>query len=140
MSKNTYKIDGAKLREDLEKAAGKSVYQISLDHGFSSNFIKQACKANRASPMLQAIVKLYGIDPELYIIRETELKQMTIEDMQYERMNKALDQSAKAFDALNSAVCNCTNTIEIAFRKLSEEWNKAMEAYNESIKRLKEGK
>ena len=140
MSKNTYKIDGAKLREDLEKAAGKSVYQISLDNGFSSNFIKQACKANRASPMLQAIVKLYGIDPELYIIRETELKQMTIEDMQSERANKAIEQSAKAFNKLNSAVCTCANNIDIAFKKLTEEWNKAMEAYNESVKRLKEGK
>lgn len=140
MSKNTYKIDGAKLKEDLEKAAGKSVYQISLDHGFSSNFIKQACKANRASPMLQAIVKLYGIDPELYIIRETELKQMTIEDMQNERLTKSLEQTAKAFITLGSAVSDCKNEIEVAFRKLSEEWNKALEAYNESIKRLKEGK
>lgn len=141
MSKNTFKVDGAKVKEALELTTGKTVYQIAKENGFSDNFLKQACKANRASPIVQSVMRSYGIDPEDFKLKEEpELKQMTIEDMQSERLNKALDQTAKAFDKLNSAVSTYTNSIDIAFKKLTEEWKKAMDAYNESIQRLKEGK
>lgn len=141
MSKNTFKVDGAKVKEALELTTGKTVYQIAKENGFSDNFLKQACKANRASPIVQSVMRSYGIDPEDFKLKEEpELKQMTIEDMQSERLNKSLDQTAQAFDKLNSAVCTYTNSIDIAFKKLTEEWKKAMDAYNESIKRLKEGK
>ena len=141
MSKNTFKIDGAKVKEALEAATGKTVYQIAKENGFSDNFLKQACKANRASPIVQSVMRSYGLDPEDFKLKEEpELKQMTIEDMQSEKMNKALEQSAKAFDTLGSAVSNYTNSIELAFKKLVEDWKKAIDEYNESIKRLKEGK
>lgn len=141
MSKNTFKVDGAKVKEALELTTGKTVYQIAKENGFSDNFLKQACKANRASPIVQSVIRSYGLDPEDFKLKEEpELKQMTIEDMQSERLKKTLDQTAQAFDKLNSAVCNCNNSIDIAFKKLSDEWKKAMDAYNESIKRLKEGK
>ena len=141
MSKNTFKIDGAKVKEALEVATGKTVYQIAKENGFSDNFLKQACKANRASPIVQSVMRSYGLDPEDFKLKEEpELKQMTIEDMQSERFNKSLEQSAQAFDKLNSAVCTYTNNIEMAFSKLKEEWKKAIDDYTESIKRLKEGK
>lgn len=141
MSKNTFKVDGAKVKEALELTTGKTVYQIAKENGFSDNFLKQACKANRASPIVQSVMRSYGLDPEDFKLKEEpELKQMTIEDMQSERLNKALDQSAKAFDNLNDAICIYKNEIERAFDKLKNEWKKVLDDYNESIKRLKEGK
>lgn len=141
MSKNTIKIDGAKVREALEISTGKTVYQISTENGFSNNFLKQACKANRASPIVQSVMRSYGLDPEDFKLKEEpEYKQMSLEDMQSERLNKALEQGAKAFDAFGSAVCNYTNSIEIAFKNLKNEWEKAIEEYNKNIRRLKEGK
>lgn len=141
MSKNTIRVDGEKVKRALETITCKTVYQISVENGFSDNFLKQACKANRASPIVQSVMRSYGLDPEDFKLEEEkEYKQMTLEDMQSERLSKSLEQTAKAFDTLGSAVSNYKNDIEIAFKKLAEEWKKAMDAYNESIKRLKEGK
>ena len=141
MSKNTIKIDGAKVREALEISTGKTVYQISTENGFSNNFLKQACKANRASPIVQSVMRSYGLDPEDFKLKEEpELKQMTIEDMQSERLAKSLEQTAKAFDKLGVSVSIYKNEIERAFDKLKIEWKKALDEYNESIKRLKEGR
>jgi hypothetical protein len=141
MSKNTIRVDGEKVKRALETITCKTVYQISVENGFSDNFLKQACKANRASPIVQSVMRSYGLDPEDFKLKEEpELKQMTIEDMQSERLNKALDQSAKAFDKLGGAVFKYKSEIEVAFTKLKEEWIKAIDEYNESIKRLKEGR
>lgn len=141
MSKNTFKVDGAKVKEALELTTGKTVYQIAKENGFSDNFLKQACKANRASPIVQSVMRSYGLDPEDFKLKEEpELKQMTIEDMQSERLNKSLDQSAKAFDKLGVSVCIYKNEIEVAFKKLMDGWKKAIDEYDESIKRLREGK
>ena len=140
MSKNTIKIDGARLKALLEYYAKKSLYEISEDEGFSRNFLAQACRSGKASPIVQAVAKNYGVVPEQYKLKDNDLKQMTIDDIQSERLNEALEQSAKAIDNLNSVVCNCANDIEKAFSKLREEWKKAIEEYNENIKMIKEGK
>ena len=141
MSKNTFKIDGAKVKEALELTTGKTVYQIAKENGFSDNFLKQACKANRASPIVQSVMRSYGLDPEDFKLKEEpELKQMTIEDMQSERLNKSLEQTDQAFDTISSAIYNYKNDIEVAFKKLSDEWKKALDAYYDNIRKLKEGK
>lgn len=140
MSKNTIKIDGAKLKQLLEERSGRSLYQISEDEGFSRNFLSQACRSGKASPIVQSVANKYSVRKEEYILAEKELKQMTIDDIQSERLNEALEKSAKAFDALSGAICNYKSDIETAFYKLKEEWKKAMDAYNENINRLKEGK
>lgn len=140
MSKNTIKIDGAKLKQLLEERSGRSLYQISEDEGFSRNFLSQACRSGKASPIVQSVANKYSVRKEEYILPEKELKQMTIEDLQSERFNKALAQSTKTLDTIGSAICDYKSDIEIAFKKLAEEWKKATDAYSESIKRLKEGK
>lgn len=142
MSKNTIKIDGAKLKQLLEERSGRSLYQISEDEGFSRNFLSQACRSGKASPIVQSVANKYSVRKEEYILPEKELKQMTIDDIdiQSERLNKTLEQSAKAFDTIGGAICIYKSDIEKAYRKLVEEWKKAMDAYDESIKRLKEGK
>ena len=141
MSKNTIKVDGEKVKRALETITCKTVYQISVENGFSDNFLKQACKANRASPIVQSVMRAYGLDPEDFKLKEEpEYKQMSLEDIQSERLNKALEQGAKAIDNLNSAICNYANDIEKAFSKLKKEWEKAIEEYNENIRRLKAGK
>ena len=140
MSKNTIKIDGAKLKNLLEYYTKKSLYEISEDEGFSRNFLAQACRSGKASPIVQAVARNYGVEPEQYKLKDNDLKQMTIDDIQSEILNEALEQSAKAIDNFNSAVCNCANEIEKAFSKLKEEWKKAIKDYNESIDKIKEGK
>lgn len=140
MSKNTIKIDGAKLKQLLEERSGRSLYQISEDEGFSRNFLSQACRSGKASPIVQSVANKYSVRKEEYILPEKELKQMTIEDLQSERLNKALWESAKTFDTLGGAAARFKNNIDIAFESFAREWRKALDDYNENIKRLKEGK
>ena len=145
MSKNTIKIDGARLKGLLEYYAKKSLYEISEDEGFSRNFLSQACRSGKASPIVQSVARNYGVEPEQYKLKDNELKQMTIEEIDpnlvpRKKLDEALEQSANAIDNLNSAVCNCTNDIEKAFNKLKEEWKKALDMYTENIRRLREGK
>ena len=146
MSKNTFKIDGAKVKEALELTTGKTVYQIAKENGFSDNFLKQACKANRASPIVQSVMRSYGLDPEDFKLKEEpELKQMSIEDIDpnlvpREKLDEAIEQSAMVIDNLNSAACNCAYELTEAFSKLKEEWKKALDMYYENIRRLREGK
>ena len=102
MSKNTIKIDGAKVREALEISTGKTVYQISTENGFSNNFLKQACKANRASPIVQSVMRSYGLDPEDFKLEEEkEYKQMTLEDIQEERLKRSIEISTDFMDNIS---------------------------------------
>lgn len=143
MSKNTIKIDGAKVKEALEVTTGKTVYQIAKDNGFSDNFLKQACKANRASPIVQSVMRSYGLDPEDFKLKEqpeTEYKQMSLEDMQSERMTKAIQASNTALIRLSAQVTKTGESLRSAFEDLVNAWNRAIEEYNETINKLQEGK
>lgn len=140
MSKNTIKIDGAKLKQLLEERSGRSLYQISEDEGFSRNFLSQACRSGKASPFVQSVANKYSVRKEEYILPEKELKQMTIEDLQAERATRAIEESRKAFVKLGEAVNKVGEDLRASFIRLTEEWNKAIEEYNENIKRIKEGK
>ena len=145
MSKNTIKIDGAKVREALEISTGKTVYQLSTENGFSNNFLKQACKANRASPIVQSVMRSYGLDPEDFKLNEeqeteTEYKQMSLEDMQSERVAKAIQASNAALIRLSSQVTKTGERLRATFEELVKAWNSAIEEYNEEINKLQEGK
>lgn len=143
MSKNTIKIDGAKVREALEISTGKTVYQISTENGFSNNFLKQACKANRASPIVQSVMRSYGLDPEGFKLKEeteTEYKQMSLEDMQSEKVTKAIQASNAALIRLSSQVTKTGERLRSTFEDLVKAWNSAIEEYNEEINKLQEGK
>ena len=69
MRKTTIMIDGGKLRTILETKTGKSIYDISSENGFARNFLNEACRNNKASNIVQAVVRLYGIEPEEYIFK-----------------------------------------------------------------------
>lgn len=140
MSKNTIKIDGAKLKNLLEYYTKKSLYEISEDEGFSRNFLSQACRSGKASPIVQAVARNYGVEPEQYKLKDKELKQMSIEDLQAEKATRAIEESRKAFVKLGEAVNKAGEDLRSSFIRLTEEWNKAIEEYNENIKRIKEGK
>ena len=134
MSKNTIKVDGEKVKRALETVTCKTVYQISVENGFSDNFLKQACKANRASPIVQSVMRSYGLDPEDFKLEEEkEYKQMTLEDIQEERLKESIDIGT---NTLNQMVEDCNKV----FADLVNRWNKALNEYHESSKKLQEGK
>ena len=70
MNKTTIKIDGAKLRSLLESTTGKTIYQITVESGYSKNVISNAIRKGYASSAVQNIARLYGIAPEAYAIKE----------------------------------------------------------------------
>lgn len=85
---NFVKIDGAKFKELIEGASGKTLKEISLENGFSDAFLRMVVKSGKASPSAQAVAKLYGIEPSAYEIKEEpqpteEAKQMSFEDLNY---------------------------------------------------------
>ena len=80
--RTTIKIDGEKLRRLLESLTGKSVYEIALENGYSRNILNEACRKGYASAAVQNLVKIYGIAPEAYQIKEPEKSgQMTFDDI-----------------------------------------------------------
>lgn len=80
--RTTIKIDGEKLRRLLESLTSKSIYEIALENGYSRNIINEACRKGYASAAVQNLVKIYGIAPEAYQIKEPEKKgQMSFDDI-----------------------------------------------------------
>lgn len=70
MGKNNIKIDGDKLRSLLESVSGKSIYQVALDCGYSRNLIAESIRVGAASPIIQNVAKLYGIEPSAYELKK----------------------------------------------------------------------
>ena len=151
MSKNTIKIDGAKLKGLLEYNAKRSLYEISEDEGFSRNFLPQACRSGKASPIVQAVARNYGVEPEQYKLKDNDLKQMRIEDIETDTVSKktfekAVDLSrdyynylAKMSKKAANEVAEAFNEIAEAFEALKREWEKAEKEYIKEIEKIKEG-
>ena len=81
-------IDGAKLKELLESATGKSLKEISLENGFSDSFLRMVIKSGKATPAAQAVIRRYGIEPSAYEIKpaapgetKEDSKQLSIDDL-----------------------------------------------------------
>lgn len=70
--RSTIKIDGKKLKSLLEKTTGKDIYTLSVENGFSRNLLNEACRKGYASAVVQNLVKLYGISPEAYAVKDPE--------------------------------------------------------------------
>lgn len=143
MSKNTIKIDGKKLKGLLEYYAKKSLYDISEEEGFSRNFLSQACRSGKASPIVQSVARNYGVEPEQYKL-SGELKQMRIEDIapspSWETLNKSIEVSRDTYNDLAKMTSKVAKEIEEAFETLKREWDKAVKAYINEIEKIKEGK
>lgn len=88
MSKNTIKINGARLKELIEKSE-RTIYSIAIDSGYSRNLIAEAIRKGQASPVVVNCLKLYGIHPEEYELKEEiiveeprpEGEQLSIDDL-----------------------------------------------------------
>lgn len=143
MSKNTIKIDGAKLKALLEYNAKRSLYEISEDEGFSRNFLAQACRSGKASPIVQAVARNYGVEPDKYKLKDKELKQMRIEDIapspSWESLNKSVELSKDTYNDLAKMTSKAANEIAEAFEALKREWDKAVKEYLKEIEKIKEG-
>ena len=90
MSKNTIKINGARIRALAESASGKTIYEIAKEAGYSRNILAEAIRTGKASPVVVNLLRLYSIEPEEYelkeepeIIEETrpEGEQLSIDDL-----------------------------------------------------------
>lgn len=86
MARNTIKIDGPKLRNIIERRLGFNIYQFCEANGYSRNLIAQAIRDERASALVQNLMRLYDISPEEYeykdpIKEDKELTQVTIDDI-----------------------------------------------------------
>lgn len=79
---NSIKIDGEKLKKLLETMSGRSLAEISVEHGFSRRFLPEACRVGVASAIVQSVARLYNIEPEDYRLEEIkEPQQMTIDEI-----------------------------------------------------------
>lgn len=86
MARNTIKIDGPKLRNIIERRLGFNIYQFCEANGYSRNLIAQAIRDERASALVQNLMRLYDISPEEYEYKEPikddkEPTQVTIDDI-----------------------------------------------------------
>lgn len=115
INKSHINIDGAKLKELLESATGKSLKEISLENGFSDSFLRMVVKSGKATPAAQAVIRRYGIEPSAYEIKPAEpvkaaeeAKQLSIDDLitpDAKDVIKAVVKDA-IIETLNSVVCN----------------------------------
>ena len=113
---NKIKIDGEKLKNLLESVTGKSLVDIALENGFSKDFFRNVIRRGEASPNVQAVVRLYGIEPSAYEKKpdikitcepKTDNKQLTIDDILTEDARDVLKAVIKEalIEVLSSASC-----------------------------------
>ena len=107
MGRNNIKIDGDKLRSLLESASGKSIYQVALDCGYSRNLIAESIRVGVASPIVQNVAKLYGIEPSAYELKKPAIaptshesvekdNQLSIYDISQEALSEAVKKALEA--------------------------------------------
>ena len=109
-------IDGAKLKELLESATGKSLKEISLDNGFSDSFLRMVVKSGKATPAAQAVIRRYGIEPSAYEIKpaapvkvKEDSKQLSIDDLSSINRNEL---KAIFKDVFNDIIFNCEIVVQ----------------------------
>ena len=109
-------IDGAKLKELLESATGKTIKELSLANGYSDSFLRMAIKTNKATPNVVTLAKLYGIELSAYEVKPepepttSEPEQMTIDDVLAPDTKEALRDLIN--DAVREALIETFNNLE----------------------------
>ena len=93
---NKIMIDGDKLKRLLEESTGKSLKELSIESGFSDSFLRMACKNGIATPAVQAVAKLYGIETSAYKATPpvTSLslgEQISIDDLEIMRRSEFIE-------------------------------------------------
>lgn len=86
--KSTIKIDADKLQAVLETTTGKTLSEIALENGYSKELFRNVIRRGEASPNIQAVCRLYGIEPSAYELKpviepanDSEGGQLTIDDL-----------------------------------------------------------
>lgn len=103
MGRNNIKIDSDKLRSLLESVSGKSIYQVALDCGYSRNLIAESIRVGVASPIVQNVAKLYGIEPSAYELKTPVIAPTSPESVEKDNQLSIYDISQ---EALSEAVKN----------------------------------
>lgn len=132
------RIDGAKLKELLESATGKTLKEISLENGFSDSFLRMVVKSGKATPAAQAVIRRYGIEPSAYELTykpdtAEDGRQLTIDDLN--GLNSIGRDELKALikeAIIETLECLSCNTIVACYDPRTQ-------TYNISIKVKKEG-
>ena len=90
--RNSIFINGESLREHIEEVTGKTIYEVSREAGFSKNFLSESIRKGIASPTVQAVLKLNGIDVTDFEKKEetadaakVEYTQLSFDDLETER-------------------------------------------------------
>lgn len=120
MARNTIKIDGPKLRNIIERRLGFNIYQFCEANGYSRNLIAQAIRDERASALVQNLMRLYDISPEEYEYKEPvkdspNPSQVTFEDIA--TLNRAelkeivREAIEEALNSLDWRIDPITNTV-----------------------------
>ena len=108
--RTTIKIDGDKLKSLLENTTGKDIYTLSLENGFSRNLLNEACRKGYASAVVQNLVKLYGISPEAYAVKDPEPPkkgQMSFDDIEEIKREDLKDLIKETIiETINDFNCN----------------------------------
>lgn len=108
--RTTIKIDGDKLKSLLENTTGKDIYTLSVENGFSRNLLNEACRKGYASAVVQNLVKLYGISPEAYAVKDPEPPkkgQMSFDDIEEIKREDLKDLIKETIiETINDFNCN----------------------------------
>ena len=86
--KNTIKIDAEKLQAVLELTTGKTLAEIAVENGYNKELFRNVIRRGEASANIQAVCRLYGIEPSAYELKpatepanDSEGGQLTIDDL-----------------------------------------------------------
>lgn len=113
MSKNTIKINGARLRALAESASGKTIYEIAKEAGYSRNILSEAIRTGKASPVVVNLLRLYSIEPEEYELKE---EPEIIEEPRPEGEQLSIDDLAISRDELKEIVKEAIVDVLDSFR------------------------
>lgn len=110
-------INGAKLKELLESATGKTLKEISLENGFSDSFLRMVVKSGKATPAAQAVIRRYGIEPSAYEIKpdapvktKEDSKQLSIDDLNTISRDELKGIIKESIDELLTTI-SCKNVV-----------------------------
>ena len=122
-------IDGEKLGAMLEAKTHKSLKEISLENGFSKNFLGEAIRNNRATAPVISVAKIYGIELESYEIKDEpktatetprEGEQISLDDLSQMRRDELKAIIKEALTEIISEE-NIKPIIKKAMREIIEE-------------------
>lgn len=87
MARNSIAIDGEKLRNIIEQDLKYTIYEICTINDYSRNLVAQAIRSGKASPVVQNLLKLYGVYPIEYMAFEDPFEEPIEDDKAPEQIS-----------------------------------------------------